>query len=475
MIFSQLNVSKMSKQSEMAIDHFMHDNKISSMALQETGTWTPSASAFKGRKIFSKSPDIQLGTSGVALIFDQSLSPETIDELTNSDVDAIWCQVKISGVRYLIGSAYCRPCNTVKESNKLMEKLLTNIESARKYRIKHQFNSMLVYGDFNARHLEWGDHKTNQRGQQLLSYAEKENITICSPYDFTFVCDTGGSVIDLVLAEGSIVNKLGQQWIEKDTELFSGAPRRGHYPILQRMDIQANAMNSSIPIKREDWKNGNWKDWIEEVEASCWAHQLQQETDGQHMWKSFLNIIKTANQRHIPMKIISVHSKPYWNSELSDLSKQISDARDKFKMRATPRNRSTLEDLTIRFKTVLIESKNLWIRERLEGMNITDSTQFWKNYKKIFGNKSDNFICNLKQNDVLISADKEKEKILFETFFTGKHLEKQPKDPAQEAATENSYRNIKLNFANMNDNQENEEEDGLNGEIDIQDIRRMST
>ena len=461
----------MSKQSEMAIDHFMHDNKISSMALQETGTWTPSASAFKGRKIFSKSPDIQLGTSGVALIFDQSLSPETIDELTNSDIDAIWCQVKISGVRYLIGSAYCRPCNTVKESNKLMEKLLTNIESARKYRIKHQFNSMLVYGDFNARHLEWGDHKTNQRGQQLLSYAEKENITICSPYDFTFVCDTGGSVIDLVLAEGSIVNKLGQQWIEKDTELFSGAPRRGHYPILQRMDIQANAMNSSIPIKREDWKNGNWKDWIEEVEANCWAHQLQQETDGQHMWKSFLNIIKTANQRHIPMKIISVHSKPYWNSELSDLSKQISDARDKFKMRATPRNRSTLEDLTIRFKTVLIESKNLWIRERLEGMNITDSTQFWKNYKKIFGNKSDNFICNLKQNDVLISADKEKEKILFETFFTGKHLEKQPKDPAQETATENSYRNIKLNFANMNDNQENEEEDGLNGEIDIQDIK----
>ena len=128
--------------------------------------------------------------------------------------------------------------------------------------------------------------------------------------------------------------------------------------------------------------------------------------------------IKTANQRHIPMKTISVHSKPYWNSELSYLSKLISDARDKYKMRATPRNRSTLEDLTIKFKTVLIESKNLWIRERLEGMNITDSTQFWKNYKKVFRNKSDNFICNLKQNDVLISADKEKEKLLFETFFT---------------------------------------------------------
>ena len=187
MIFSQLNVSKMSKQSEMAIDHFMHDNKIFSMALQETGTWTPSTSSFKGKKIFSNTPDIQLGTSGVALIFDKRLSPEIIDELTDSDVDAIWCQVKISGIRYLIGSAYCRPSNTVKEANKLMDKLLTNIESARKYRIKHQFNSMLVYGDFNARHLEWGDHKTNQRGQQLLSYAEKESITICSPYDFTFV------------------------------------------------------------------------------------------------------------------------------------------------------------------------------------------------------------------------------------------------------------------------------------------------
>ena len=83
----------------------------------------------------------------------------------------------------------------------------------------------------------------------------------------------------MVLAEGPIVAKLGDQWIEKDAELFTGAPRRGHYPVLQRITSRRTNTNT-VPIKRNDWKNGNWKDWNAEVEANCWAQQLQPE-DGE--------------------------------------------------------------------------------------------------------------------------------------------------------------------------------------------------
>ena len=453
----------------MALEHFIYENRIDSMALQETGPWTPSMGSYKGKKVFSNKPDNLHGTAGVALILDQNLLPEIIDELIEDDVDAVWCQVKISGIRYLIGSVYCRPSNSVNDSNKLFDSLLRNIENARKYRTEYRFNSLLIYGDFNARHLDWGDHKTNQRGPKLLSYVEKEDLTICSPYDYTFVCNTGGSVIDLVLAEGPIVAKLGEQWIEKDAELFSGAPRRGHYPILQKITTGSSNTNI-IPIKRNDWKNGNWKDWTLEVEANCWAQQLQQDEEmenGQKMWKCFQNIIQTANERHIPQKTICIHSKPYWNSELSNLCKEALEARDRFKIRATPTNNALLEEHTSKFRAALTESKNLWIRERLEGMNIKDSSQFWKQYKRVFGCKSDNYICNLKNQDILVTTDKEKELLLFETFFTGKHLKNQATDLNHERATERKYRNI----ISENSTQENEEESSINEEISLLEIR----
>ena len=67
-------------------------------------------------------------------------------------------------MRYLIGSVYTKPTGT---DTKGLKKLLDHITEVRKYRKKHNFNSILIYGDFNARNEEWGDHVTNSRGKVL--------------------------------------------------------------------------------------------------------------------------------------------------------------------------------------------------------------------------------------------------------------------------------------------------------------------
>ena len=162
-------------------------------------------------------------------------------------------------------------------------------------------------------------------------------------------------------------------------------------------------MKSTCP----DWKNTDWVNWSAEVEANMWLIQLYPDVmnNGQRLWDSFLTIIQQATKNHVPNKIVSIHSKPFWNCELTILSVAVRYARRRFQARATPHNRDLLQSATVCFKEKLINAKNNWVKKRTEGMNIKDSAQFWKRYKKVFGAAKDNYICNLKEGDILVTSD----------------------------------------------------------------------
>ena len=70
----------------------------------------------------------------------------------------------------------------------------------------------------------------------------------------------------------------------------------------------------------------------------------------------------------------------------------------------------------------MVKEKNDWIHKRLEGLNASESTEFWTKYKYVFGAPKDNLIGNLRNGGDLISEEAEKEALLFDTFFTGRHL-----------------------------------------------------
>ena len=449
-LFCQLNVSKMSINSEMVIDRFLGIHKIKAIALQETGCWNVSSGAFVGKKIFqNKTTSSSASTlSGVALIIDEDLKPELIHELSDDSVDAIWCQIKLNNKRILIGSVYCNPTPSSTQS---LSSLLSNINIARNYKCKHGFNSLLVYGDYNARSLNWGDHTTNPRGKLLQEFVDKESLTICSPFDCTFVCSNGGSVIDLVLSEGPITSSLGLQWMEKEVELFTGAPRRGHYPVLQSMSERISQAN--IKQTRTDWKSADWKSWTAKIEANTWLLDLHPhiQANGRLHWESMLKIIEGATKSHIPEKLITVYSKPYWTKELSTLSQAVQRNRGLYSRRSTPQNRNSLDESTKKFKAALIAAKNSWVKERTEGLNTKDCITFWKRYKRVFGAKQDNSVCNLIDLDVLHTKDCEKEELLFNEFFTGKHLDNQASSPTFDSNIRRDY-NTLLDELSRSDN-----------------------
>ena len=171
----------------------------------------------------------------------------------------------------------------------------------------------------------------------------------------------------------------------------------------------------------------------------------------------------------IPQKTVSIHSKPYWCPALTTLSNEALEAKERFKQRSTPRNKATLTESIESFKKALIKEKNEWIRDRLAALNTKDCTQFWRKYKRVFGAKTDNFICNLKDCDLLVTSEKDKEELLFNTFFTGKHLQNQPNDREHEMHLKNEFSKIK-NVSSKSASSYNED-DPLSNPISTDEIK----
>ena len=445
MIFSQLNISKMSNNSELCLQKFIHEQCIQLLALQETGCWKATNAFFKDSVIIQNDPSGKTNLKGVALIVKKSLLPEKVDMEESCEFDVIWCQIRAGKKRTLVGSVYISPS----ASKEAFENLLKHIKSAQSFKERNKFNSLLIYGDFNARSFEWGDHHENSRGKQLFDYINREGLTLCSPFDLTFSCTEGGSVIDLLLADGQITQDIGHHWVEKDCELFTGAPTRGHYPVLHSLSNASSHQASKD--KSSDWNKADWENWNQEVEANLWGLQLVPGLiqDGYKLWEEYLNILQTANSKYVPLKTTSIHSKPYWTKRLSECLKQLLKAKSTFQRRSTPCNKQKLLEAKNLFSQALITEKNDWVKRRVEKINVNDSTQFWKKFKKVFGINSNNYIGNLASSDsCLATSDDKKEKLLYETFFTGKHLSQLKTDPNHETMIDEQYNTILTKFKN---------------------------
>ena len=108
-IFGQINISKMSPHSELALSQFVFNHNIHLLAVQETGHWDPDCHLFANYTIFVNTNSPTSSLSGVGLIVKNCLQPEAVKALQSADSDTLWCQIFVNGQRHLLGSIYCRP------------------------------------------------------------------------------------------------------------------------------------------------------------------------------------------------------------------------------------------------------------------------------------------------------------------------------------------------------------------------------
>ena len=175
---------------------------------------------------------------------------------------------------------------------------------------------------------------------------------------------------------------------------------------------------------RRDFANCDWDVWKQSLESRLLENRDEwNDMSVVQLWELFLCNLMELNDQVIPMKRVSTHSKPYWSRELSAKSSVVRVARDAYQARSTPRNKADYVLVKKEFAQLLVTEKNSWIHKRLEGLNVSESAEFWSKYKFVFGSKRENFIGDLKLQGTLLSSNEEKEDLLHQTFFSGEHLQ----------------------------------------------------
>ena len=270
---AQININGLSNHSQIALERFIEVHEISLMALQEvkiTKDKISSVTLSGGmQKFLSPKTD---KTSGVGLLIHSNLRPQRMQNLEEPDLDIVWCMVKLGSFNTLIASVYCPPLN---EDVTTLKKILANMNLALNYGKNNGIENMLVLGDFNSRNINWCDTKTNQRGRVLLKHINDSNYTIFTPVEKTYVCvNGGGSVIDLMIGHGEIADQVEVSWLEKTVELYSGAPQRGHYPVIYTLTAQSHKgeKKSVNDYSSTDWDM--WKDYLDR-ELAIHSHLIE--------------------------------------------------------------------------------------------------------------------------------------------------------------------------------------------------------
>ena len=449
----QINISGLSKHSLTALDNYNHIIKNDVLAIQETlltASNTPN-NAITGMETFSLKND-----RGVMLCIQPWLLPQKVGELQDNLSDAIWATAKIGHLTILIGNIYVNPGA---DSSNNLDAAVKNISKAMEYREKMKIKELIVLGDFNCRHTLWKDSTTNSRGIMLEQFANQHQLACIFPNSKTFVCGSGGSVIDLALIKnGKLLDLYQTSSVDLEVELFTGAPTRGHLPVIHNFNLPSafnNASKFPTTIYR-DLKKTDWSYWQEalsdNLDSNLLPH-LEKYTDPSHLWNDFLSIINQVNDIVIPRKTATTHSKPFWTTELSQMSKEVRLARSKMMARHTPINADNYRGIKNAFAEQLVAEKNKWIHEQLDGLNVADSLKFWKRYKHTIVGTSNDFIGNLYDRGILHTEFSQKEETLYQTFFSGNHMKHGNFDASFGTQVDKEYSTIiQSSYINKEDN-----------------------
>ena len=193
-------------------------------------------------------------------------------------------------------------------------------------------------GDLNARHDYWGDSIDNLHGLELYNHLPYQ-LSIINYGDPIFLSSNGNSINDLIIVSGKLTqHTFFELSCDYDVELFTGAPRRGHVPVL--LDVS--------PL--EYFKVVNSRLWLEKVDWTSWASTLEDLSkdvleidDFNEIWSRIKQSINEASYKIIPTKKSCHHSKPFWNADLSAASKEVRKCRKQFRFKSNYSNGKALD------------------------------------------------------------------------------------------------------------------------------------
>ena len=144
------------------------------------------------------------------------------------------------------------------------------------------------------------------------------------------------------------------------------------------------------------------------------------------LWNEFKNLLHETSFGHIALKCVSNHSKPFWNSDLTDASNELRFLRKKFKYKSNFEKGQKLKAAKERFKILLHKSVTECVENYLSSLgHKRGGREFWTSYKALLNTKHEEVGLIRSKEGRLLYAPEEISKEFETTFFGGEHLKKQ--------------------------------------------------
>ena len=157
---------------------------------------------------------------------------------------------------------------------------------------------------------------------------------------------------------------------------------------------------------------------IVEETLSTKESEIENCADASKLWEILNTSLQTVTMKHAEKKISTPYSKPHLTSELSELAKNMRQARKAFNKRNTDYNKDRLIEAKTLFDEKRKKACSDFIIERARNLNSVQAQKFWKQFNALFKNKCEQHVEPLiDPKGKIISDSIEIEKEMFSTFF----------------------------------------------------------
>ena len=466
-----INIDGFSERSKFVINNYNHSEEFDVLFVQETLTDDLSRLELNNMSVICDTN--KAVNRGVALYVHEKHSItklETISKLSKN-IDSCWGLVIIRKKRYIIGNIYVR--HNFKAAMNDISRMLAEAEKLQK---QHKAAGILLSGDFNARHQSWGDKMNNYYGNQLAEVIDYTKYSICTSKTPTFSGSHGASsIIDLNIISNNLAESISSCKTDEEVELYSGAPNRGHFPLITELTTSGNCTNSPV-IEKLDIDKMKWDDWTQHIEQKILENSPVFSTgdDPYTIWNSLNEILTQATDKFCPSKKSSVHSRPYWTATLTILADKLKVARKNYIKRNSHYNHQKYDEA----KELFDEERKLTCQNFLinsaKQLNAAQAQKFWSNFNKLFKKKSRQKVDPLLNGKgELLTEHNDLDHCLFSVFFEGKHLSNENFDDMFYREVNNIYEDIMKEDPGTIKAHENDENfNNLNSNITIKEIQK---
>ena len=467
-----ININGIMPNSKCLLEKYTYEKNIKILPVQETLTSDPEKLHFLNMNCISDTNQSQ--NRGAALYISHEYNFTKLDKISkiSTEMDSAWALVIINNTKYIIGSIYVK-----RNYKNAIPELIQMLEEAYITMSRMKAAGIMLYGDYNARHITWGDSKNDANGTALIDRLDYAKFSICNAKNPTFISVMGSSCIDFAIVSNNLTDNITSIQTDDEVELFSGAPRMGHIPVIfniskEKANVRPNKSNHIITKLNID--KINWNDWSSQIEQQIENNEnyFEKEEDPQKLWDDINKIILNSTKTHGVLKTTTKHCKPYWSPELTKLSNELRAARKRYKQRNTDSSLKNLVDAKENFELRKQTEGKEFILRRTSNLNSAQAKHFWKEFNKMFKKKVNNQVELLidEKGNVITETNEINDK-MFSTFFEAKHLQVLKFDD-EFCTTVNHMYNEAMSLPIENQNEDDYHTQNLNQNITMQEIEK---